>query len=87
MLGVKWAGRAANADNDALAMLLKVNQQSDDPLPHSEVQAIARSIDRYRCRWNDGGWHQRSWLTKQTARGRKDGIASGKARRSGSNEE
>ena len=58
-----------------------------EPLPDSEVAAIAQSVERYRRKWERQG-HKRSWLERQAARSAKQ---IGKARkasasREGSNE-
>ena len=85
--GIRWAARPINARLDVLPALMAVNQEFAHPLPLSEVQATARSIERYRKEWERRGWHCPRWIARQAARGRKGGIASGKARRPGSNEE
>ena len=71
--GMRWAGRRANAHQDVLPALMVVNQEFDHPLPFSEVQATARSIEKYRRRWAARGWHCPRWLSRQAARGRKGG--------------
>ena len=86
--GMAWAGRRANAELDVLPALLFVNQEFDHPLPLSEVQSAARSIEKYRRRWAARGWHCPRWLSRQAARSAKQ---AGKARkasasREGSNE-
>ena len=81
--GMKWAGRPANAGLPVLPALMVVNQDFAHPLPLSEVQATARSIENYRKRWAARGWHCPRWLSRQAARGR----ASGRARHEASNEQ
>ena len=71
--GMRWAGRRANAELPVLPALMVVNQEFTHPLPLSEVQAMARSIEKYRRRWAERGWHCPRWLSKQAARGRKGG--------------
>ena len=71
--GMRWAGRRANADLPVLAALLTANQEFDYPLPLSEVQATARSIEKYRKRWAARGWHCPRWIARQAACGRKGG--------------
>ena len=75
--GIRWAGRRANVDLPLLPALMIVNQDFAHPLPMSEVQATARSIEKYRSRWAARGWHTPRWIARQAARGR----ASGEARR------
>ena len=48
----------------------------------AEVRGVWRSVCRYRARWRTQG-HQRAFLFRQAARGRKGGTASGVARRVG----
>ena len=55
--GMRWAGRRANACLPVLPALHTVNQDFAHPLPLSEVQATARSIEKYRKRWASRGWH------------------------------
>ena len=49
--GMRWAGRQANASLPVLPALHVANQDFAHPLPLSEVQATARSIEKYRKRW------------------------------------
>ena len=86
--GMRWAGKRANLDLEVLLALMVVNQDSAHPLPLSEVQATARSIEKYRKRWSARGWHRPRWLSRQAARSAKQ---TGKARKAsaiseGSNE-
>ena len=81
--GMQWAGREANAALPVLPALMLLNQNFTPPLPPSEVEAAAKSIEKYRKRWAAHGWHCPRWLAKQAARGR----ASGRARFEGSNEQ
>ena len=71
--GIRWAGRKANVDLPLLPALMVVNQDFAHPLPPSEVQATARSIEKYRKRWAARGWHCPRWVARQAARGRKGG--------------
>ena len=80
--GMRWAGRQANASLPVLPALHVANQDFAHPLPLSEVQATARSIEKYRKRWAARSWHCPRWISRQAARGRR----SGEARRLGSNE-
>ena len=87
--GMSWAGRQTNAHLDVLPALLTVNQSFAHSLPLSEVQATARSIERYRQRWAARGWHSPRWIAKQKAR---SALQKGRARKAsaspdGSNEE
>ena len=81
--GMQWAGREANAALPVLPALMLLNQNFTPPLPPSEVEAAAKSIEKYRKRWAAHGQHCPRWLAKQAARGR----ASGRARFEGSNEQ
>ena len=86
--GMTWAGRQANASLPVLPALHVANQDFAHPLPLSEVQATARSIEKYRRRWAARGWHCPRWLSRQAARSAKQ---TGKARKAsaspyGSNE-
>ncbi len=85
--GMKWAGNRANESIAVLPALMAVNQTFDPPLPLSDVQATARSIERYRARWSARGWHKPAWLESRKRRGRAGGIKSGEVRRKGSAEE
>ena len=76
----------------ALTMAHALNRDVADayerePLPDSEVAAIAQSVERYRRKWERQG-HKRSWLERQAARSAKQtGKArKGSASREGSNE-
>ena len=71
--GMLWAGRNANAAFQVLPALMVVNQDFTPPLPPSEVEAAAKSIEKYRRGWAARGWHCPRWLAKQAARGRKGG--------------
>ena len=82
--GMKWAGKRANADLDVLPALMVVNQDFAHPLPLSEVQATARSIEKYRKRWAARGWHCPRWLSRQAARSAKQ---TGKARKASASNE
>ena len=80
--GMRWAGKRTNMELEVLPALMVANQQFTHPLPLSEVQATARSIEKYRARWAARGGHSRRWKEKQSARGRR----SGEVRRVGSAE-
>ena len=61
----------------ALTMAHALNRDVADvygrePLPDSEVAGIARSVERYRRKWDRQG-HKSTWLARQAARGRKGG--------------
>ena len=71
--GMQWAGRIGNADRQVITVLMVGNQEFTYLLPLSEVQATARSIEKYRNRWAAGSWHSPRWLARQAARGRKGG--------------
>ena len=71
--GCRWAGRPMNKNLTVLPALMAVNQDFAHPLPLSEVQATARSIEKYRKRWASRGWHCPRWIARQAARGRKGG--------------
>ncbi len=81
--GMAWAGERRNRSLAVLPALMTLNQGFDIPLPHGEVAATARQIEKYRARWEARCWHSPKWIARQAARGR----ASGRARREGSNEE
>ena len=68
-----WAGRRENASTAAHVAAHARNQEFDNPLPLSEVAAIARSVEQYRARWAARGWHDPRWIERQRARGRKGG--------------
>ena len=82
--GMRWAGRQANASLPVLPALLVANQDFAHPLPPCEVQAAARSIEKYRKRWASRGWHCPRWLSRQAARSAKQ---KGKARRASASRE
>ncbi len=71
--GMRWAGCQANKSLPVPPALMVVNQEFEYPLPLSEVQATANSIEKYRERWAARGWHCRRWIARQTARGSKGG--------------
>ncbi|MDE0716224.1 MAG: replication initiation protein [Gammaproteobacteria bacterium] len=71
-----WAGRAENRSLDILPAAMIINQGFDFPLPVSEVEATARSVEKYRAGWEANGWHSKAFRGRQASRGR----ASGKAR-------
>ena len=66
--GMRWAGREANAHLDILPMLLAANRNFADPLPLSEIEAMAKEITRYRAGWAANGWHKPAWIERQRAR-------------------
>ena len=49
------------------------NGQLTTALDAGEVRGILKSVTRYRARWREQG-HQRSFLFRQSARGRKSGV-------------
>lgn len=78
-----WLLEAITTDVHAL------NAEFTEPLPASEADGIARSIHRWittRSRmWKDGAvTYEATLISMQSARGRKGGPASGKARREAS---
>lgn len=76
--GCVWAGRRSNAELPVVDELLAWNAaHNSPPLGRSEVEATARSIERYRARWRAAGWITEKFAGRQAARGR----ASGRARR------
>ena len=79
---MKWAGRSANRNLPVLDAAVEVNGEFHTPLPWPEVRDTARSVERYRARWAAHGWHRPDWLARQTQRGRRGGVASGRTRRS-----
>ena len=76
--GCRWAGRPMNKNLTVLPALMAVNQDFAHPLPQSEVQATARSIEKYRKRWASRGWHCPRWIARQAARSAKQ---TGRARK------
>lgn len=51
---LRWAGSPRNLGLDVLPAAITANQRMDDPqepLPYSEVVAIAKSVERYRTLW------------------------------------
>lgn len=84
--GMKWAGSPANLALSVLPALMSIYREIVDqypdaghPFPASEVEGIARSIERYRRQWIERG----RFYTKaeRQAWGRERGIRSGQARR------
>lgn len=73
----RWAGRQANQARPVLAYVEEHNRHYAHPLPEIEERHIARSVERYRRRWIEHGWHRPDWIDRQANRGRR----SGKARR------
>ena len=71
---LKWAGQDRNSAFDVLPAVMILNAELADPLPLSEVRAIARSVERYRARWAANGWDKPGWLRKQAWRGRRGGL-------------
>ena len=79
-----WAGRPANAELPVLAAAHVRNGEFSHPLPVAEVVATARSVERYRGRWQAHGRHSRRFLALQAARGRKGGTVSKRGKVEGS---
>ena len=79
-----WAGRPANADLSVLAAANVRNAEFDSPLPVAEVAATARSVERYRARWQAHGWHARRFIARQAARSARQ---KGKARKASASPE
>ena len=74
-IGMQWAGKQQNAHLPVLPALLASNGEFDNPLPFSEVQATAKSIERYRKIWAANGWrHTPQWLARQAERGQRGGT-------------
>ena len=82
---MRWAGREENRDFPLLPIAEAINEQFAQEgrgrLPIGEIRATARSVERYRRRWEAAGWHRPSWIARQESRGRLGGFMSGKARR------
>ena len=69
-----WAARAENRGRDVLTAAYVVNQRLEpEPLPESEVRSTARSVEKYRARWEANGWHSTRFRQRQSARGRLGG--------------
>ena len=60
------------SDEGLLTWARSLNREFDPTLPDAEVRGVWRSVCRYRARWRVQG-HQRSFLFRQAARGRKSG--------------
>ena len=74
------AGRAEATDDDIRMLATEINDGFGWPLPTSEVGSVVRSVLRYRERWKRDGWHAKSSLARQRARGRRSGgVRAGKA--------
>ena len=83
---MKWAGRECNAGIDVYTAACAANQDFTHPLPDSEVQATAKSVEKCRARWAANGWHTPRWLRKQALIGSKGGKVSKRGKVEGSNE-
>lgn len=70
---MQWAGERKNASDPVLPVVLLMNAALEFPLPESECRSIARSVERYRERWQAQGWHSPGFRRRQAARGRKGG--------------
>ena len=68
-----------DTDGELRALAHVANRENGQPMDRSEVDGIVRSVNRYRARWRATG-HQRAFLFRQAARGRRGGIASGTVR-------
>ncbi len=77
---MRWAGQERNINIDAFTAALTINQEFQHPLPLSEVQATAKSVEKYRKGWVAKGWHKPAWLKKQKRLGKKGGLASARVR-------
>ena len=81
-LGMKLAGpESASALDveDALWTACRDLGRFPEALPDPEVRGIIRSVLRYRSSWRENGWHSQSFLRRQSARGRRSGVARRKA--------
>ena len=52
---MEWAGRAANLGYDVLSVAELRNLDFNPPLDRKEVAGIAKSVERYRRRWEEQG--------------------------------
>ncbi len=71
---LRWAGSPRNLGLDVLPAAIAANQRMDDPqgpLPHSEVVAIAKSVERYRSRWKFPDMSPKAIGERQRARQRR----------------
>lgn len=76
---MRWAGSPHNRGLAVLPVAEALNAEFDAPLGLSEVQGIARSVERYRARWEAQGMF---WEPEELSeRGRRSGRRSGEARR------
>lgn len=96
---IKWAGSSANLDFAVLLVAIAANREHFEHHPagglsHGDVQALARSVERYRRQWIAQGpfYGKRqgdalrqgffTWDTEaQTRRGALGGVRSGQVRR------
>ena len=74
---LRWAGQDRNSSYDVLPAVMILNAELAEPLPLSEIRAIARSVEKYRARWAANAWHKPAWLRKQAWRGRRGGLKGG----------
>ena len=59
--GMTWAGQARNVGRPVLGHLETANAALLPPLSHAELSGIARSVERYRSRWErDGRFRSRA---------------------------
>ena len=72
---MRWAGRISNVGLDVLPILDLANDFLNLPIGWSELNGIAKSVERYRSRWISQG----RFYSIEDAR--IHGIKSGKARR------
>lgn len=84
--GMRWAGSPANLALPVLPALMSIYREIVDQYPDaghsfpaSEVEGIARSIERYRRQWIERGRFYTA--AERQAWGRERGIRSGQARR------
>ena len=83
---MKIAGGQRNINLELFSVAQSLNQQFEHPLPHCEIAATVKSVERYRRNWN---YYDHSPI-KQAERGRKGkgngrngGLASGIVRANG----
>ena len=70
-----WAGREANRYESVVEQARLVNLSFETPLPQSEIKATAKSVAKYRGKWERRGWHSPRWIRRQSALGKISGKA------------